>query len=106
MSDLFDDRLAGFVCGAFGIEREDLLGPRKFASYAEARAFFVHAARDRYPARSHGEIGRMLGGRDSSTIRALAAKADRLMEQGGRFADLVASFQSYERSKGELHAIH
>jgi len=57
------------VCRPFHVTVLDLVGPRKYQSVAHARqAVYVALAEYPHVRFSSGEIGRMLGGRDHSTV--------------------------------------
>lgn len=56
----------GLVCRRFGYSKEDVLGPRRHANLMGPRAVITRILKDR--GHSYPMIGRMLGGRDHSTI--------------------------------------
>ena len=59
----------------FGVSRQDLLSDRRQAMLVFARSFVVWALRHMGEPRSYPEIGRILGGRNSSSALHLHQKA-------------------------------
>lgn len=70
-----------------GLPRSAITGPRKIAPLVKARWAVIRAAR-RTTDRSLSQIGRVLGGRDHSTIINGARRAETLIAADPEFARL------------------
>lgn len=69
----------------FNVDRNDLLSPRRFDELVEARAFVVWVLRSLGRPTRYARIGRILGGRDHSSIIHLHQKAIWLRLSDARF---------------------
>ena len=94
-----------FVLRRYDIDENALLSKRRQRALVEARAVFVWAVRHARPETSYPMLGRMLGGRDHSTIISLHRKAVALRLTSPAFEtaclDLLALLR---RSGGVPHA--
>lgn len=82
----------------------DLCGPRKFAKLVRIRAAIYYVARPYY---SFPHIGRIVGGRDHSTVINGLTIAERYMAKDWRFHSLVESIrnQASHTARNERRAI-
>lgn len=67
LGDLTPSGVLGAVCYVLEIEPGEVLGPRRFPHLVAARQLTAYALR-RYFGLSYPRIGRLLGGRDHTTI--------------------------------------
>jgi chromosomal replication initiation ATPase DnaA len=78
--------VADFVGRHYGVTFDELAGPRRTLPLARARQFAMYAMRELCPHMSYPAIGRLLGGRDHTTILHGCRKVERLIREGD-FAD-------------------
>ena len=71
--------LISLVASAFGLSASDLTGPSRIRQVAEARQAAAWVLRRAYTAISLQEVGRLLGGRDHTTIIHAVAQVERRM---------------------------
>lgn len=91
-----------FVCAEYALTPEELVSDRRYANLVEARAMLVWALRTLWKQRSYPMIGRMLGGRDHSTIQHLHRKALYLRASDPDFNEACAVLAA-QAAKREEH---
>ncbi len=75
-----------FVAMRFDVSPDDLIGPRRNKKPTRARQFAMFAMKTLCPHLSYPAIGRVLGGRDHTTILHGCRKIEELIA-AGEFAD-------------------
>ena len=78
------------ACRVFDIKREDLIGPRRARYLAWPRQIVMHIARDKCPQLSLPQIGRLIGGRDHTTIMYGIKAAQIRLEDSESFRNAYA----------------
>lgn len=81
-------RLATIInaaCRVCDISRDHLLGPRRSRVYSRPRQMVMHIAREKCPHLSLPSIGRLLGGRDHTTIMHGVRKCQVLLDNDPDF---------------------
>lgn len=83
------DALLDALAKRLDVSRDDLTGRSRRPPANRARALAVVALHRR--GNSYAEIGRLLGGRDRSTIKQLAARGERILEAEPALLDLLST---------------
>lgn len=90
------------VRAEFGIARDDLISAQRTDRLVTARAYFVWVLATLGKRRSYPGIGRLLGGRDHSTIINLHRKAIGLRLRNAAFAAACLRIGTRWRNQGAL----
>lgn len=96
------ERAARFVCERTGISPTDLLSQRRQAPLVRARKLFVWAVRWWAPEISYAAIGRMLSGRDHTSIIHLYREAVFLIGYDSAFRELTEDWKATARRTMEV----
>lgn len=103
-SPCLKQQLLDQVCAVMRVDQGDVRGTSRVAQLVRARYLFAFVARARWPEMSYPRIGRMLGGRDHSTVLSGLRMFDRLMEREPALR-LIAE-QLIAQSPAVDHAAH
>lgn len=87
-----------FVAMRYGVSPEALAGPRRANPLTRARQFAMYAMRLLCPHLSYPAIGRLLGGRDHTTILHGCRKVEALIDQGEFKEDLAHLSEWFDRA--------
>ncbi len=79
--------LAKVVAGYYGVDLEEMLGPRRLKHLTKPRHVTYYLARQILKHKSLPEIGKDLGGRDHTTILHGVRKIDKLVKSDQSLAD-------------------
>lgn len=82
------------VCAAYGIERMDVLSQRRAALVSRPRQVICYLAKRLTP-RSLPEIGRMIGGRDHTTVLHAVRRIEDLITRDAALRNRVEAIEAY-----------
>jgi len=106
-SGIGPDLAIAIAAELFGMSRNDILCHRRHAPLVRARAFVVWSLRSLGKPVSYPQIGRMLGGRDHSTIINLHEKAIYLRLKDAEFARFCFCLTDrFEHMRSQGNACH
>lgn len=77
------------ACALFDVAPHQLTGPGRERYIVAARHAAAYALRQRIPVLSLSEIGRLLGGRDHTTVIAALAQVERTIQSDAWYASQV-----------------
>lgn len=87
-------RLRAAVCAAFDVSVEAMLGGGREPPVINARYAFALLVRERWPLLSYAQIGRLLGGRDHSTVMHGVAKFNQRLRQANALFEVLSGLRS------------
>lgn len=88
------------VCARYGVRRDEVRGPRRYPHLLHPRWLAIYLSR-RITGRTLAEIGRMFGGRDTSTIHSSIGNIERLCASEPKVeAEVAALTRDLDRGAG------
>lgn len=86
------EQIMGYVCAEAGISREDIKGPRRFRDVAYPRQEFCYLAR-KLTKKSLPQIGRVIGGRDHTTVMAAVRRVKERMDRDPEYQRKIERYR-------------
>ncbi len=86
------EKILDYICSETGIGRAEIKGPRKFRDLAYPRQEFCYLART-LTKRSLPQIGRVIGGRDHTTVMSAVRRVKERMDRDPEYQRKIERYR-------------